>query len=270
MARNPNHHIPTATVPPSLTSISARVSSPEQSEQESAFTMSILKRFALIFCAASLVTVALAQDAQPPAANKGVRMTVAVQPGVQALPALPVGTPVKMKLETAVSTSTSKAGDLFAGKVTEAVMLDGKAVIPVGSSISGKILRAEEKRRYKGAPVIEIRPEQVTLPNGDVYSITAVVADTTDRDNKVDDEGRIKGKTLDRRDKLEMAGGAGVGAGVGALTAGGKGSLIGAAIGGGGAVIYWLTKHKSASLPAGTEIIFELDRPMTMSVANSD
>ncbi|HUR37267.1 MAG TPA: hypothetical protein VM009_05590 [Terriglobales bacterium] len=231
--------------------------------------MSILKRFSLIFVVCTAASSVLAQEntAGPqPQLNKGVRMTVGVKP----MPALPVGTPVKMRLETAVSTSSSKAGDLFAGRVTEAVMLDGQAVIPVGSSISGKVVRAEEKRRYKGAPVIEIRPEQVTLPNGDVYSITAVVAETTDKDNKVDDEGRIKGKTLNNRDKLEITGGAGAGAGIGAWTGGAKGSLVGAAIGGGGAMIYWLTKHKSASLAPGTEIIFELDRPMSLSIANSD
>lgn len=231
--------------------------------------MSILKRFSLI-CAAALVASAVAQEqpatVQPATLNQGVRMTVGVQP----MPALPVGTVVKMKLESAISTYTSKAGDLFAGRVTEAVLLDGKTVIPVGSSVSGKVVRAEEKRRYKGLPVIEIRPEQVTLPNGDVYMITAVVADTKGSDTKVDDEGRIKGQGMNTRDKLEIAGGAGAGAGLGAWVNGGKGSLIGAAIGGGGAMIYWLTKHKSASLAPGTEIIFELDRPMTLNMANSD
>lgn len=221
------------------------------------------KRFALILCVAGLAASAVAQEAEQPRLNNGVRMTV----GVQAMPQLPVGTPVKMKLETAISTYTSKAGDIFAGRVTEPVLHNGQTVIPVGSSISGKVIRAEEKRRYKGRPIIEIKPEQVTLPNGDVYNLTAVVADTTDSDVKVDDEGRIKGKTINNRDKLEMAGGAGAGAGIGAWTGGGKGAIIGAAIGGGGAVIYWLTKHKSASLAPGTEIVFELDRPMNLNIA---
>ena len=228
--------------------------------------MSIVKRFALIFCVALVSASAIAQEQAPRPQLQG-RMTVNVQPMTNVLP---VGTPVKMKLESAISTSTSKAGDLFAGRVTEAVLLDGKTVIPVGSSISGKVVRAEEKRRYKGRPVIEISPEQVTLPNGDVFTINAVVADTSDKDNKVDDEGRIKGPGMNTRDKLEIAGGAGAGAGLGAWVNGGKGAVIGAAIGGGGAVVYWLTKHKSASLAPGTEIVFELDRPMTLNMANSD
>lgn len=223
------------------------------------------KRFAAFLCMALMATVSVAQE-QPSTTPSGVQMTVAVAP----MPALPVGTPVKMKLETTISTFTSKAGDAFAGRVTEAVTHNGATVIPVGASILGKVVRVEEKRRYKGLPVIEIRPEQVTLPNGDVFNIIAVVAETKDVDTKVDNEGRIKGKGMDKRDKLEMAAGAGAGAGVGALINGGKGSLIGAAIGGGGAVIYWLSKHKSAALVAGTEIIFELDRPMSLSPVNSD
>ncbi|HUQ49995.1 MAG TPA: hypothetical protein VM056_04705 [Terriglobales bacterium] len=222
------------------------------------------KRISALLSMALMATLSVAQEPQP--ANKGVQMTVAVAP----MPSLPVGTPVKMKLETTISTFTSKAGDVFAGRVTEAVTHNGATIIPVGASIMGKVIRVEEKRRYKGLPMIEIRPEQVTLPNGDVFNIVAVVAETKDGDTKVDDEGRIKGKGLEKRDKLEMALGAGAGAGAGALINGGKGSLIGAAIGGGGAVIYWLSKHKSAALPAGTEIIFELDRPMSLSPINSD
>ena len=37
------------------------------------------------------------------------------------------------------------------------------------------------------------------------------------------------------------------------------------AIGAGGAVAHWLSKKNSAYLPAGSEIIFELSRPMTVT-----
>ena len=188
----------------------------------------------------------------------------------QSLPDLPVGTAVKMKLETALSTTTNKAGDQFAGRVTEDVAFHGKTVIPVGSSIHGRVVRVTEQRRYKGLPILELRPENVTMPNGDKYVLNAVIADTN-RASKtsVDDEGRIKGQGLSRRDKMEIAGGTAAGAGVGALLAqSGKGTLIGAAIGGGAAVIYWLSRYKSANLTPGTEIIMELSRPMSMNSAS--
>jgi hypothetical protein len=39
--------------------------------------------------------------------------------------ALPTGTAVKMKLETTLATFSSKAGDPFSARVTEAVVMDG-------------------------------------------------------------------------------------------------------------------------------------------------
>ena len=46
---------------------------------------------------------------------------------------LPAGTSMKVKLENALTTFSSKSGDPFSGRVTEAVMLDGKSVIPIGA-----------------------------------------------------------------------------------------------------------------------------------------
>jgi hypothetical protein len=43
--------------------------------------------------------------------------------------------------------------------------------------------------------------------------------------------------------------------------------LIGAAIGATVTVTHWLGKHRSATLPAGTELVMELSRPMTMTTA---
>ena len=205
-------------------------------------------------------------QAQKPAEANGPTLTVAVAP----MPALPLGTAVKMKLETMLSTVANKPGDAFAGRVTEDVTFNGVTVIPVGSSIQGHVTHVNNDRRIKGVPSLELHPEQVTTPNGDKYTMNAVVVDTGKvSGTKVNDEGQIKGPGIDRRDKMEMAIGAGAGAGMGGLIAqSGKGALVGGVIGGTAAVVYWLTKHKSATLPAGTEIVMELSRPMTLNAAS--
>jgi len=184
-------------------------------------------------------------------------------------PVLPSGTPIHMKLETGLSTAVNKVGDTFTGRVTADVQNGGSIVIPVGAQITGKVTRSKEQRMYKGRPVLELRPEEVILPNGQRYQIAAVLTATDgESGTSVDSEGQVKGNRLDRRDKLEMAAGAGGGAAMGGLIArSGKGTLVGAMVGGGAAVAYWLSKTKSASLTAGTEIVMELARPMTMTAA---
>src|SRR5215510_13306607 len=178
---------------------------------------------------------------------------------------LPVGTAIRMKLETPLSTSSTRAGDTFSGRVTEDVRLNSKVILPVGASLQGQVIRVSEPRRIKGKPMIQLLPESVTLPNGRKCAISAAVVDTNKiNGTSVDDEGRIKGPGHSDRDVVEIGAGTGAGAIIGGIAAGGKGSLIGAGIGAGGTVIHWLTKRNSASLPAGSEIIFELNRPMTV------
>lgn len=187
-------------------------------------------------------------------------------PAMSGPAALPVGTAIRMKLETALFTESSKAGDVFTGRLLEDVRLGSQIILPVGSSLQGHVVRVSEPRRFKGKPMIQIRPEYAILPNGQRLAMSASVVDTGKRnDTSVDSEGRIKGPGHTRTDTIELGAGAGAGAGIGALAGGAKGSLIGAGIGAGAAITHWLTKRNSAYLPAGSEIIFELNRPMTVS-----
>jgi hypothetical protein len=181
---------------------------------------------------------------------------------------LPVGTAVRMKLETALMTSTTAAGQDFAGRVTQDVVLNGRTVIPVGSTVRGKVARVSEPRRIKGRPSIDLRPDQVTLPNGDVLAMTAFVVDA-DQNSEMqpDEEGKLVGPGRDRRDNLELAAGAGGGALIGGLTSGGKGVLVGSVIGAGAASVRWLTRRHSAVVAPGTEIIMELSRPMVLTAS---
>jgi hypothetical protein len=224
----------------------------------------------------ALVTAAAAQD--KPSANVSTgRSTHSEAPKTLAQPnaapnatALPVGTAIRMKLETPVSTTANKRGDHFGGRVVEAVTLNGKTIIPVGAALEGEVMNADEHRRIRGTPTLDLRPTSVTLPDGQKYAINASIVDTSDRSLNVNDEGEIKGQGHDRSDWVETGVGAAVGTGIGAAAGGFKGALIGGSIGAGATVIHWLTKTKSAQVPAGTEIIMELSRPMAMSVVEGD
>jgi hypothetical protein len=44
--------------------------------------------------------------------------------------------------------------------------------------------------------------------------------------------------------------------------------LIGGAIGATATIAHWLGRHKSAELPAGTELVMELNRDMTMTASS--
>jgi hypothetical protein len=180
--------------------------------------------------------------------------------------ALPAGTGVKMKLETPLSTATTKTGDAFSGRVTEPVTLNGKEVIPVGATIQGHVVRVTQPRRVKGVPTISILPDLILMPSGERYEMTASVVDT-DKESKtrVNDEGEIKGRGHDNRDLLVGGVGVGAGIGVGAAAGGAEGALIGAAIGGGAGAVHWLWRKHTAELPAGTVITMELNRPMQLN-----
>jgi hypothetical protein len=181
---------------------------------------------------------------------------------------LPAGTSMKVKLENALTTFSSKSGDPFSARVREAVMLDGKPVIPVGATVEGRVTKVSEPRRIAGKPTIAIFPETVVLPNGEHYVLNATLVDTSlGNGTDVNDEGQFKGKGHDGKDMTEIGMGTGGGMLVGGLIGGGKGVLIGGAIGATATVAHWLGKKSSAMLPAGTDLVMELSRPLQMTAA---
>lgn len=197
-------------------------------------------------------------------------MTVTAAAWAEGGLSLPEGTALKLKLENTLTTSTSKSGDPFSGRITEAVVVDGKTVIPVGATVQGRVTRVSEPRRIAGRPTITIFPENLVLPNGQRFVLNATLVDT-DRGGRTDvnEEGQFKGAGHDGRDATEIAAGTGGGMLVGGLIGGGKGVLIGGAIGATATVAHWLGKHNSAMLPAGTELVMELNRPLEMTAVSS-
>ena len=180
---------------------------------------------------------------------------------------LPAGTSLRVKLENTLSTFGSKTGDPFSGRVTEAVTVDGKTVIPVGTTVQGRVTKVNEPLRIAGKPTIAIFPETIVLPSGERYMLNAPLIDTNLRNGTdVNTEGQFKGAGHDGKDLTEIGFGTGGGMLIGGLAGGGKGLLIGGTVGATATVAHWLGKKRSAMLPAGTELLMELSRPLSMDV----
>ena len=170
---------------------------------------------------------------------------------------IPIGTALRMKLDSGITTGDVE-GEKFSGSVTEAVVVDGRTLIPAGAIVSGNVVNIAQPRRIAGAPGFDLRPQSVTMPDGQTFSINATVVDTGNPQQfHVNDEGRITGKARTGKDNVELAGATGSGAVAGAVIGGGVGSAVGAAIGAGASTGHWLLKRHSAEIPAGTEIILE-------------
>jgi hypothetical protein len=181
---------------------------------------------------------------------------------------VPAGTALMVKLETTLATFSNKAGDPFQARLTQAVMLDGKTVIPAGAKVEGRVTKVEEPRRISGKPTIGILPETLILPTGERFFLDATLVDTNaGRDTDVNQEGEFKGSGHDRRDELETGCGTAGGMLIGGLIGGPPGILIGGVVGAGSTGVHWLSKHRSATLMAGTELTLELNRPLTMTTA---
>jgi hypothetical protein len=178
---------------------------------------------------------------------------------------VPAGTALMVRLDTTLATFSNKPGDPFHGSISQPVMVNGETVIPAGATVEGRVTKVNEPRRFQGKPTIGLMPEAVVMPTGERFFLDATLTDTNIHGSDVSSEGQFKGSGHDRRDTVEQGGGTAAGMLVGGLIGGPAGILVGGIVGGGGTTAHWLSKHRSATLPAGTQLTLELNRPFTMT-----
>jgi hypothetical protein len=162
---------------------------------------------------------------------------------------VPAGTVLSVRLAQELSSKSSNVGDSFTATLAQAVLVDGRSLIPEGTTASGKVSEAAPQGRFKGGAVLHLTLDSITL-NGHEQPIQ------TSSFTQVG-----KGKGI--RTAEMIGGGAGVGALIGGLAGGGKGAAIGAIAGAGaGTAGAGLTGNKDIVLPAESAVSFKLDQAL--------
>ncbi|HEV8541798.1 MAG TPA: hypothetical protein VGR78_05350 [Verrucomicrobiae bacterium] len=156
---------------------------------------------------------------------------------------IPAGTPLLVKLDSAVS-SSSKPGTKFSGVLQGDLSANGVAAVKTGSAVFGEVMDAKKAKRARGKAEVTFALTQVNI-NGQLVPITT---------QPIED--------IAASSTRKTAKGAATGAAIGAIADGGDGAAKGAAIGAGAST---LKKGESAGSAAGSLVEFKLAAPLTVT-----
>jgi hypothetical protein len=176
------------------------------------------------------------------------------------------GATIRVHLLDRLSTIDSVQGDPFRATVASDVAEGGQVLIPAGSQIEGHIVEVSSGR-LGGRGSMRLRPETVTLPNGQRFQLAAYVAGAPGAHARIDREGNIGAEARVKRGAIEYGAAVGTGAIVGAVMGGGAGALAGTLIGAGAVTLHLLVSHPQATLDPGSVLLFTLTQPLDL-VAN--
>ena len=177
-------------------------------------------------------TAAPVQESAPP--PPPVKLTV------------PVGTAVTVRLNGGLSASRNDVGDRFSGVLERPLVYHGTTIFASGTAVSGEVVAAKGKGRFKGAGDLGIE-------------VTAI-----GRDHVATSEYEKVGKGRGKRTAGFIGGGGGLGAIIGGIAGGGKGALIGGLAGAGaGTAAGAYSGNRDVIIPSESVITFRLRSALT-------
>lgn len=212
-------------------------------------------------------TDTLAQRRKPVVRKKAVvKRTVVRKPAIKYYQ-VDSGTNFRVRMNGDISSKTAKVGDRFTTTVTEPVYSnDGAVVIPVGSSVVGRVDSVTPAKKGGDPGQISVSFVSVRLPNGSTRNINGSLTDLNTKSAKSDNEGTASGDDRKNDKLIFIGGGAAGGAILGGAIGGGKGALIGGILGGlGGLGGERLTKGEEATVKSGTEFGISLNQSLSMT-----
>ena len=176
------------------------------------------------------------------------------------------GSLLHARLREALNTKTTPEGAVFTAELLVDAGHGGEVLLPSGSLIRGHVTSVHGGKRITGGAAMHLRPETVSLPDGTLYHLDAQVTDlNSTQDLRVNDEGTIVLRSNPKAAAAVVGGVTATAAITGAMVGGGVGAAVGAIAGAGVATAVYLKREVQESLPAGTDVIFALDQPLTVT-----
>lgn len=214
------------------------------------------KGLVAVAAAVLLAVTAMAQNSRPRYSSQHGRSWT-----------VPQGTVISMRMDSNLNSAHSRAGDRFSATVTIPVYVEGKAVIPAGATVEGRVTSVEPAKRRSKSGTIAVDFDYLVFPNGSKIKLTGslTAADPRDR-QRIDDESTVSGGDTDDRSAVFIGGGGAVGAIIGGIAGGGKGAVLGGIVGAGAGIAgVLLSKGVEAEVRPGTPFGIHLNQPLIVS-----
>jgi hypothetical protein len=176
------------------------------------------------------------------------------------------GTMIRVRLLGGLSSGYSQPNERFRARVASDVLQGGQVVIPVDSVIEGRVASVSTGAIGNPASLL-LKPEVVTLPNGETVALHAMVSSVPATHTKVNSEGEISPDARVKRGAIEYTGAVGTGVVAGAYLGGPVGALAGGLVGAGLVTVHLLVSHPQTHLEEGDVLMLTLTERMHLQPA---
>jgi len=171
---------------------------------------------------------------------------------------IPAGTSFVASLESALSTATNHSGDAFHARTRDAIVVDGRTLVPAGAWVHGSLRDVQASGRVKGRAAMTLAFERIEDAQGASHAISAQSL-------------TLQAESGTRGDVEKIAAGGVLGAIIGGIAGGGKGAVIGAGAGAGaGTILMLATKGDDVELEAGQKLNVYTTSPTSIVLAGLD
>ena len=173
----------------------------------------------------------------------------------RAVPLVPVGTDLKVRINDTLSSKESRIGDRFTATVVDPSRFDE-------GRLYGHISSIQKSGKVKGRTSMNLAFDSIELRDGRKGVLHGYVTRVYgEGSGRADNEGGVESGSRTNQTIKRTGIGAGIGAVIGGIAGGGKGAAIGLIIGGaGGAGSLAIKGSKELKIESGTEMLVHVTR----------